>query len=701
MIRRPLNFIFLFSCFWLGAIGQNHSNEDSLYRIASNPRNSHVQRMQSYVRLINAVFLDSVKTKKIIDEADRYASIRPPDSLYFDLLERKYRFANQQGKNVEALHYLQECINLADRIHDTSRMAFGYRLKGDFYKEKGIMDRAIEYEKTYLSLCRQLKDTGRIMDSHYLMGWYQFNSGDYKNSLENFKKAFSILKRRKIKGSLFNEYCGWVANAYLANKIIDSAVVYRRIALQTSLNDRDSMMITDSWRYLAQIFMRNKQYDSAIYYLKKPLTWYRSQGWTERHGIVNLQLANCFNNTGEYKRAAALLDTLLDPNKNFYKIVYLRQVAYESGSNIYEKAGDLKKAFFCLKRAYVIKDSLQKANEENHVIEAGLKYDFDLIQEKDRMTQEKKEAVFLEQQARERQIKWFVFIGMILCAMIAILAYRGYLQKKKGNLVLTEQKAIIEEKNREIIDSMNYAKHLQNAILPSLEYVRKFLPEFCLLYKPKDIIAGDFYFFERINGWMFIAAADCTGHGIPGAMVSVVCSNALTSAIREFGLTDPGEILGKTRELVVSTFEKSGADVKDGMDISFLAIREKDKKMFWAGANNPLWIVRKDADEADTRTIELKADKQPVGFTFNPKPFQTHVVDYKKGDTLYMITDGFADQFGGPKGKKFKYKQLQKVIIEFNDASLAEQCVHLDAAFEEWKGDMEQIDDVCIIGLRV
>lgn len=257
------------------------------------------------------------------------------------------------------------------------------------------------------------------------------------------------------------------------------------------------------------------------------------------------------------------------------------------------------------------------------------------------------------------------------------------------------QKHLLQEKNKEITDSINYAQRLQQAILPPIKFITENFSSNFILYKPKDIVAGDFYWAEEIGNLFLIAAADSTGHGVPGAMVSVVCSNALNRTIKEFKLTEPGKILDKTRELVLETFEKSTSEVKDGMDISLLCIDSKNKNVFWSGANNPLWYIQ------NNELKEIKADKQPIGKTEYPKPFTTHQIDYKKNTTFYLFTDGLADQFGGPKGKKFKYKQFEELLISNNDKSMQEQANIIDKAFEDWKNDLEQVDDVCVIGIKI
>ena len=255
----------------------------------------------------------------------------------------------------------------------------------------------------------------------------------------------------------------------------------------------------------------------------------------------------------------------------------------------------------------------------------------------------------------------------------------------------------IEHKNREIIDSINYAKRIQEAILLPPDLVKNYLPDSFVVFKPKDIVAGDFYWIEEADEKIIFGVADCTGHGVPGALVSVVCHNALNSSLREFNLTEPGKILDKTRDLVIKQFSKSQQDVKDGMDISLCSLSFKTLTLQWSGANNPLWILRNGATEIE----ELKPDKLPVGKGNIDQKFTTHTIQLSKGDQLYIFSDGFADQFGGERGKKYKYKPFSDLILANANKSMAEQKELISKEFNVWKRDLEQVDDVCIIGVRI
>ncbi|MFZ9846870.1 MAG: SpoIIE family protein phosphatase [Flavobacteriales bacterium] len=291
---------------------------------------------------------------------------------------------------------------------------------------------------------------------------------------------------------------------------------------------------------------------------------------------------------------------------------------------------------------------------------------------------------------------------------------------------LYESAKIIKRKNNDIMDSLSYARRIQNALLPDQELWKSALPNSFILYKPKEIISGDFYWLHGSaqGDTLFFAACDCTRHGVPGAMVSVVGYNNLNRCINEFKLLKPSDILNRLNLLVEESFEMGGKNrggINDGMDIALCAINylngaKNDSpkvKLQFSGANNPLWIIRKDScrvpenDKVATLNyngcclIEVKANKQPIGRFRDRLPFDNHELELYENDQLYIFSDGYADQFGGPKGKKFKQKQLKEFLMSIQELSADEQKDKLYHKFNEWRGEEEQVDDICIIGIRI
>jgi serine phosphatase RsbU (regulator of sigma subunit) len=264
---------------------------------------------------------------------------------------------------------------------------------------------------------------------------------------------------------------------------------------------------------------------------------------------------------------------------------------------------------------------------------------------------------------------------------------------------INELKLEIEHKHQEILDSVNYAKRIQRALLANNKLLEKNLPEFFVMYQPKDIVSGDFYWADHLNNGSFsLVAADSTGHGVPGAIMSILNISCLSEAINAQKLSLPNEILDYSRHRIMEHMANDGSleGGKDGMDAVICNFNFKDNLLQFAAANNPLWLIR------DNELIEYKPDKMPVGKPMGEiKPFTLQQISLKKNDLIIMLTDGFADQFGGPNGKKFMYKPLKELILNINNAPLSDIKNELKRVFSDWKANSEQVDDVLIIGVRI
>lgn len=300
-----------------------------------------------------------------------------------------------------------------------------------------------------------------------------------------------------------------------------------------------------------------------------------------------------------------------------------------------------------------------------------------------------------------------MLVGTVAVISAVLIQSRYTLTKKEviarlalaaTNKELAHKNDIIEEKNKDITDSINYAKKIQEAILPHPELKERLFPDSFVLFQPRDIVSGDFYWFCEKNGKKLIAAVDCTGHGVPGAFMSMIGNAFLNQIVNEKGITKPSEILDMLREMIITSLKQTGAvgENKDGMDISLLCFDEKGVQ--YAGAHNPLWIVR----GKDTGVEELKADKQPIGiYTGKHQPFTNHEIAVKPGDCLYISTDGFADQMGGTTGKKLKYKAFKELLLTMYDFPMKEQENVLKKTMRDWKGNYDQTDDILVIGIRI
>ncbi len=280
---------------------------------------------------------------------------------------------------------------------------------------------------------------------------------------------------------------------------------------------------------------------------------------------------------------------------------------------------------------------------------------------------------------------------IVICVIVFVLMEYFVAKKNIFQNVLTQ-------KNKDILDSITYAKRIQQAILPTDALVEGLLAESFVLYKPKDIVSGDFYWTAQWGDDVLFAAVDCTGHGVPGAFMSIVGQNLLNQAVNEHGLSRPGLILNALNKGVSRTFGSEGeSQIKDGMDIALCAFNKKKMILQFAGAYNPLWIIRGEG------IIEIKGNKFPIGSFLDEeiRNFDTHEVPVVKGDIVYVFTDGYADQFGGPKGKKFKYKNIKTLLLQIKNETMPRQKEILDTTIENWRGELEQIDDILIFGVKI
>lgn len=608
--------------------------------------------------------------------------------------EISWNYKYSHPKQVEKL--LLENVALSKKLKFNSGTALAYKNLGILMDEAGNMPKSVENYQLAIRYYKKAHDEMGVAKSEANIGILYRDLKRNTEAIQKFRESNKIfIKNGFLQGQLIIYQNISICYEYM-NKL-DSATVNIERALK--IMNELQMVDPNVYGNYANIFMKQKNYQKAIEYYEKAIKILGSDGrgttWTDNMGMA-------YYHQKQYPKALPLLIASIENSPNIYNANTM--TTHFHLASLYYAMKEYKKGFE-IQRTYIdIKDSIFSLENAKQLSELTKKYDSD--KKKIQIENQKK-------QIKSEQTQKYFFAGsMIVFIGLGFLLFRSLKQQNRANKIILEQKSLVENqkdalqhKNREILDSITYAKRLQDAILPAVEYWHKTLPESFILYKPKDIVAGDFYWLEThtisrgevSEDYLFFAAADCTGHGVPGAMVSVICCNALNRSVLEFNLVEPGKILDKTRELVISTFNKSVENVKDGMDISLGCLNVKTKELLWSGANNPLWIVPAGSDEI----IEWKADKQPIGAYTDEKPFNTHSMILEPKTTIYLFTDGYADQFGGENGKKFKYKQFKDSILAIHNRPMNEQKEHLETTFENWKGELEQVDDVCVIGIRI
>ena len=559
------------------------------------------------------------------------------------------------------------------------------QLQYDFAKEKG--------KKNFMA---QALNTQGV--SFYI-------KSEYKKAINLYLKSLKIKEeigdKKSIAVSLMN-----IGVIYERQADYAKALDYYNQSLKIFEEIGNKQGIASSFNNFGVIYKYQGDYAKALDYHTQSLKIFEEIG--DKSGITS-SLSNIgviYYNQEYYLKALKNSTEALIIAQEIDAAIETRDAA-SSLWKVNKKLGRYKPALEMYELYISSRDSLESEENQKAVIRQEYKYAYEKQAAADSIkaaeANKVKDAQLSAEKAKtkqQQQQSYFLFGGLSLALVFGGFIFNRFrvTNKQKGVIEAQKQEVdqaydALEEKNQEIMDSISYAKRIQNAILPPAKLVKEYLPQSFILYKPKDIVAGDFYWMEPQQGKALFAAADCTGHGVPGAMVSVVCNNGLNRSVREFGLTEPGQILDKTREIVIQEFAKSEEDVKDGMDIALCALN--GNKLKYAGAHNPLWIIR------NGEVLETKANKQPIGKFDNQIPYTTHSFDLEKGDTFYIFSDGYVDQFGGEKGKKFKSKAFRNLLLSIQDKTMEEQRVSIDEAFETWRGNLEQIDDVCVIGVRI
>ncbi len=609
-----------------------------------------------------------------------------------------------EGRPAEALEYYNPCLEAWVELKAKYNIAFTLKTIASIYENQGNIPMAMDLLHKSLKINEEINDKKQISVLLNDIGIIYDRQEDSANALYYHRRSLKIKEELKDKDGIASSLTN-IGSTYKNNADYKKALSYfeKGLEMYRELDSKHGMAA--ALNNIGTTLKEKREWAKGLEYFRESLKLMEELKDKQGTAILLVNIAETLFEDGKVKEAESYA---LRSMKEAKELGFPDDIRYAALAlkKIYKKQNKFKESLEMHELYLQMRDSLE--NEDNRKVMAKKYFqaEYERQAEKDSIANVAKimEQDFKHEQAitQQRAYTYGGIVGFVLMLLVAAVSFRAFKNKQKANIIITEQKQIaekqkliIEEKQKEILDSIHYAQRIQHAILAKEEGIRKYFPESFLLYQPKDIVAGDFYFFEYTDDHIFYAAADCTGHGVPGALVSVVCSNALSRCVKEFELTDPGKILDKARELVLETFRKSEQEVKDGMDISLIVKNVRTNEYKWAGANNPLWYLQ----NGEMKVI--KANKQPIGLIENAQPFTSHALNLNKNDTVFLFTDGMADQFGGPKGKKFKYKQMSEVLISLAAKALKIQKETLHKTFNNWKGELEQVDDVCVIGIRI
>ncbi|MEO9533942.1 MAG: SpoIIE family protein phosphatase [Crocinitomicaceae bacterium] len=595
------------------------------------------------------------------------------------------------GKDEEAVKHAYKMLEYAEKVDNSKWKGDAYVCLYKVHQEMGLREKAKSFVNRANQNFKKAQDYKNLANTSYLLGYTYYSLGSNDSAIFHLQNATDYVER--INEDYYtHEYNYLLARTHIRVGNYDKAIAILKYVVATKSKVQNEYYSkyysAGSKMYIAQAFARKKEMDSASYYFDLCKKEYREFDM-DLFKIAHFYTAGEYMNVDEYKNTLPLIEYLED-SADFYQSKLLAARTY-SGLGMYDSAIDYYEASI---KAIDSINTFEKA-EMLSILDQNSQGELEIQKQID---EEKRIATEIKA-ASERNQKFIILIGAaivgVLILFFGLILFKRYKVIKEQKEEINLQKLQVEEKNSEILGSIAYAKRIQDAILPPLESFKHVFPKSFVLYKPKDVVAGDFYWFEKVDNIVLFAVADCTGHGVPGAMVSVVCNNALNRSVREFGLRNPNFILDKTRELVIETFEKSADQVKDGMDIALCAVNLDTFELEFSGANNPLYHIN------DGELNEIKGDKQPIGLYDLKKPFKVSKIQLEKGDGIYLGSDGYSDQFGGDKGKKFKYKNFRGLLVKYQDEPSKKQMLLLDTAFERWRGEIEQVDDVCVLGIKI
>jgi tetratricopeptide (TPR) repeat protein len=657
-------------------------------------------------------------------------------------------FAKQGGKNEEALKYYSRSLSISEQLEDKSRISDCLNNIGYIYSSMGDIPNAIDFHQKSLKVVEQIGDKRGISLSLNHLGTIYKDQGDIPKALDYYLKALKLSEELKNKFEI-GQIMGNMANVYenqgdhaLALEFYDKV-----IKLHEELNQKGAIAL--DLNNIGFIYIHQGYYEKAKVNFHKSLALYESiqdkagMGYSLNNlGNIYSKLGNkdkakeyfleCIKIREEIKEKFGLSTALSNLSQLFisegnyneaYKCaVKSMQIAKEIGfplsqmksasalKLIFQKQNKYKEAFEMYELEIKMRDSINNQETQKAAVKKQMQYTYEKKAAEIKAEQEKKDILVKDEQEKQKIIKYSISTGLVLVLFLALFILRGYRQKQKANTLITQQKLevenqkhYIEEKHKEITDSINYAERIQRSFIATKEILDSNLKDYFVLFKPKDVVSGDFYWASKLsNGNFALATADSTGHGVPGAIMSLLNITSLEKAIETN--SKPEDILNSTRKTIIERLKKDGSEQggKDGMDASLTVYDFANNKLIVAAANNPVWIVRYENGSVTPSVVEVKPDKMPVGkHDKDSISFTQQEIDLQTGDVVYTLTDGFPDQFGGEKGKKFMSKNLRELLAANAHLPMHEQKQLLEKTFSDWVGNLEQVDDVTIIGVRV
>jgi len=595
----------------------------------------------------------------------------------------------------EAYNSLVTYENFTEKSKDTLLIINSLASRAILYRQLNQLDKVIEVERKKAELYHLIKDTLNEAKEYYVIGWTGYNAKFFKEAVIDLHKGRVLctqLNELHIRHKIYN----WLGASYNGLKQFDSALYYAKIVMNFNVEQKNLFTIAESYRYTGDIYYNMKRFDTALTYYNNAIDYYIKSNSVGRSFLLRTYKVRTLDSLKRYKEAAKELDYVrekADKNDGLVQ-TYINWI----GKDLYVLTGEPYKAVECYRKY----DSVFKNSQTDEAQQQILVAEFKKEQEKEKALQEaekkEKDALFELENHKQKNIRNILIAGFLIVLVIGAFIFMSLRRNKKTNKIISLQKNELEEKNKSIIDSINYAKRIQYTLLAHDEFLSEYLSDYFIYFNPKDIVSGDFYWATKKENKFYLAVCDSTGHGVPGAFMSLLNISFLNEAITERNILEPHEILNYARQKLIDNISKE--EQKDGFDGVVMCFeystdgKQVTKVTYAAGNNSPLLISK-------GNIVELYHDRMPIGIGERKESFKLNTIDVNKGDTIYLFTDGYADQFGGPKGKKFKYKPLNELLVANTQLPLTTQKVIIENTFNEWRGNHEQVDDVCLIGIKI
>jgi serine phosphatase RsbU (regulator of sigma subunit)/Tfp pilus assembly protein PilF len=668
-----------------------------------------------------------------IDSLRKVLNTASQDTIRMKTMDRLGNSLMRKGEMKEAVVYANKALELAVKLDNKKGISSAYNTLGNIYSELSDVSKSLAYHQKALNIREEMGDQKGIAASYNNIGIIYYNLSDFTRSIEYMQKAM------KIQEQLGNKY-------YVAVSIGNIAVLYDKLgedslamiyqtksfSIHKELGDKIDMAA--SLNHLGSLYRVKKKFATSENFLRQALQLAEEsdelQSKAETHGNFGI----LYYDMGKYKEAITEFEIGLELSKQLGdKKIQAEQLTMLGKANkklkntpaaliFYRSSYNLAKQIGSLEDQQNAAEGLYELCKEGGNIKEALNYHELLTQLKDSIFNTTKTASFnnlktqfaldrqeheLKTQAKEelekkelekkqqRIIGYIMIVVLVIVLLFSYFLFQRFRITNAQKKIIEEQKLFVEQKNKEVTDSILYAKRIQQALLAHNEFIAEHLPNHFVFYKPKDIVSGDFYWAALAGNaqYFYLAVCDSTGHGVPGAFMSLLNTSFLNEAINEKRLLMPDRIFNHVRERLIAGISQDGA--KDGMDGILLRLNKNSGELSYASAQNRSILIR------NNEVVELNYDKMPVGKGESKDSFTLQQMKLEKDDMIYLFTDGYADQFGGEKGKKFKYKELKELLLSVNQKPLAEQRVILEQTFESWKGRLEQVDDVCVIGFKV